>query len=218
MSLFYWNCKLIEQVHQIYSTALLISFCFFFSLQCFIGINLCFFFQVLPEVISKHMPKEAVPLILRRKVAVDAHNYSASSSSSSQPDVGAGAVAQHHELLDWPVTWRPTACTSSICDGWSQFVKDCKLEVGDFCRFRQNALDKSVFEVEITRPIKLWSRWRRRRRRRMLLLLLCCCTIWILLIQLYMWSIYWKWKLVRNYIMGRIFLNLWQYYCWGIVN
>jgi hypothetical protein len=33
-----------------------------------------------------------------------------------------------------------------------------------------------------------------------------------------MWSIYWKWKLVRNYIIGRIFLILWQYYCWGIVN
>jgi hypothetical protein len=111
-----------------------------------------FFFQVLPEVISKHLPKEAVPLILRTKVAVNAHNYSAS-SSSSQPDVG--AVAQHHELLDWPVTWRPTAGTSSICDGWSQFVKDGKLEVGDFCRFCQNALDRSVFEVEITRPIKL---------------------------------------------------------------
>jgi hypothetical protein len=112
---------------------------------------------VLPEVISKHLPKEAVPLILRRKVAVDAHNYSASSSSSSssQPGVGAVAVAQHHELLDWPVTWRPTAGTSSICDGWSQFVKDGKLEVGDFCRFCQNALDRSVFEVEITRPIKL---------------------------------------------------------------
>jgi hypothetical protein len=30
-----------------------------------------------------------------------------------------------------------------------------------------------------------------------------------LLIQLCMWSIYWKWKLLRNYIMGRIFLNLW---------
>ncbi|CAK9225886.1 unnamed protein product [Sphagnum troendelagicum] len=110
---------------------------------------------VLPEVISKHLPKEAVPLILRIKVAVNAHNYSASSSSSSsQPEVG--AVAQHHELLDWPVTWRPTAGTSSICDGWSQFVKDVKLEVGDFCRFCQNALDRSVFEVEITtRPIKL---------------------------------------------------------------
>jgi hypothetical protein len=107
---------------------------------------------VLPEVISKHLPKEAVPLILKRKVAVDAHNYSA---SSSQPDVGADAVAQHHELLDWPVTWRPTAWTSSICDGWSQFVKDGKLEVGDFCRFCQSALDRNVFEVEITRPIKL---------------------------------------------------------------
>ncbi len=115
-----------------------------------------FFFQVLPEAISKHLPKEAVPLILRTKVAVNAHNYSASSSSSSsQPDVGAGAVAQHHVQLDWPVTWRPTACTSSICDGWSQFVKDGKLEVGDFCRFHQNALDWNVFEVEITRPIKL---------------------------------------------------------------
>jgi hypothetical protein len=52
-----------------------------------------FFFQVLPEVISKHLPKEVVPLILRAKVAVDGHKYSASSSSSSQPDVGAGAVA-----------------------------------------------------------------------------------------------------------------------------
>jgi hypothetical protein len=109
---------------------------------------------VLPEVISKHLPKEAVPLILRRKVTVNAHNYSAS-SSSSQPDVGAGAVAQHHELLDWPVTWRPTACTSSICDGWSQFVKDGKLEVGDCCRFHQNALDRNLFEVAITRPIRL---------------------------------------------------------------
>jgi hypothetical protein len=108
---------------------------------------------VLPEVISKHLPKEAVPLILRRKVAVDAHNYSAS-SSSSQLDVGASAVAQHHELLDWPVTWRPTAWTSSICDGWSQFVKDGKLEVGDFYSFCQNALDRSVFEVEITRPVR----------------------------------------------------------------
>jgi len=126
---------------------------------------LCVFFQVLPELISKHLPKEAVPLILRAKVAVDGHNYSASSSSdghnysasssSSQPDVGAGAVAQHHGLSDWPVTWRPTAWTSSICDGWSQFVKDGKLEVGDFCRFRQNALDRNVFEVEVTRPIKL---------------------------------------------------------------
>ncbi len=113
-----------------------------------------FFLQVLPEVISKHLPKEAVPLILRTKLAVDGHNYSAS-SSSSQPDLGAGAVAQHHGLSDWPVTWRSTAWTSSICDGWSQFVKDCKLEVGDFCRFRQNALDGNVFEVEITRHIKL---------------------------------------------------------------
>ncbi len=113
-----------------------------------------FFFQVLPEVISKHLPKEAVPLILRAKVAVDRHKYSAS-SSSSQPDVGASAVAQHHGLADWPVTWRPTAWTSSICDGWSQFVKAGKLEVGDFCRFRQNALDRNVFEVEVTRPIKL---------------------------------------------------------------
>jgi hypothetical protein len=116
------------------------------------------FFQVLPELISKHLPKEAVPLILKAKVAVDGHNYSASSSSSSsssQPDVGAGAVAQHHGLSDWPVTWRPSAWTSSICDGWSQFVKDGKLELGDFCRFRQNALDRNVFEVEVTRPIKL---------------------------------------------------------------
>jgi len=109
---------------------------------------------VLPEVISEHLPKEAVPLILRAKLAVDGHNHSAS-SSSSQSDVGAGAVAQHHELLDWPVTWRPTARTSSICDGWSQFVKDGKLEVGDFCRFHQNALDRNLFEVQIIRPIKL---------------------------------------------------------------
>jgi hypothetical protein len=113
------------------------------------------FFQVLPEVNSKHLPKEVVPLILRAKLAVDGHNHSASSSSSSQSDVGAGAVAQHHELLDWPVTWRPTAWTSSICDGWSQFVKDGKLEVGDFCKFHQNALDRNLFEVQITRPIKL---------------------------------------------------------------
>ncbi len=113
------------------------------------------FFQVLPEAISKHLPKEAVPLILRAKVAVDGDNYSASSSSSLQPDVGAGAVAQHDGLSDWPVTWRPTAWTSSICDGWSQFVKDGKLEVGDFCRFHQNALDRNVFKVEVTRPIKL---------------------------------------------------------------
>ncbi|CAK9199537.1 unnamed protein product [Sphagnum troendelagicum] len=107
---------------------------------------------VLPEVISKHLPKEAVPLILRAKLAVHGHKYSA---SSSQSDVAAGAVAQHHELLDWPVVLRSTACTSSICDGWSQFVKDGKLEVGDCCRFHQNALDTSLFEVAITRPIKL---------------------------------------------------------------
>jgi hypothetical protein len=113
-----------------------------------------FFFQALPEVISKYLPKEAVPLILRAKVAVDGHNYSAS-SSFAQPDVGAGAVAQHDGLLDWPVTWRPTAWTSSICDGWSQFVKDGKLEVGDLCRFHQNALDGNVFEVEVIRPIKV---------------------------------------------------------------
>ncbi len=114
-----------------------------------------FFFQALPEVISKHLPKEAVPLILRAKVVVDGDNYSA--SSSSQPDlaVGAGALAQHDGLSDWPVTWRPTAWTSSICDGWSQFVKDGKLEVGDLCRFHQNALDMNVFEVEVIRPIKL---------------------------------------------------------------
>ncbi len=117
---------------------------------------MCVFFQVLPELISKHLPKEAVTLILRAKLAVDGHNHSASSSSSSsQSDVGADAVAQHHELLDWPVTWRPTAWTSSICDGWSQFVKDGKLEVGDFCRFHQNALERNLFEVQITRPIKL---------------------------------------------------------------
>jgi hypothetical protein len=145
---------LIEQINQSYSTTLLISLCFFF-LQCFIGINVRVFFQVLPEAISKHLPKEAVPLILRAKVAVDGDNYSASSSSSLQPDVGAGAVAQHDGLSDWPVTWRPTAWTSSICDGWSQFVKDGKLEVGDFCRFHQNALDRNVFKVEVTRPIKL---------------------------------------------------------------
>jgi hypothetical protein len=30
-----------------------------------------------------------------------------------------------------------------------------ELEVGDFCRFHQNALDRNVFEVEVTRPIKL---------------------------------------------------------------
>ncbi len=112
----------------------------------------CVFFQVLPEVISKHLPKEAVPLILRAKLAVDGHNYLA---SFSQSDVVAGAVAQHHELLDWPVVLRPTTCTSSICDGWSQFVKDGKLEVGDCYRFHQNALDRNLFEVAITRPIKL---------------------------------------------------------------
>jgi hypothetical protein len=123
------------------------------SFNVLLEINVCVFFQVLPEVISKHLPKEAVPLILRAKLAVDGHNHSA--SSSSQSDVGADAVAQHHELLDWPVTWRPTAWTSSICDGWSQFVKDGKLEVGDICRFHQNALDRNLFEVEITRPIKL---------------------------------------------------------------
>ncbi len=118
---------------------------------------MCVFFQVLPEVISKHMPKEAVILILRAKVAVDGHNNSASySSSSSQSDVGAaGAVAQHHGPFDWPVVWRPTAWTSSICDGWSHFVKDGKLAVGDFCRFHQNSLDRHLFEVEITRPITL---------------------------------------------------------------
>ncbi len=118
---------------------------------------MCVFFQVLPEVISKHMPKEAVILILRAKVAVDGHNNSASySSSSSQSDVGAaGAVAQHHGPFDWPVVWRPTAWTSSICDGWSHFVKDGKLAVGDFCRFHQNSLDRNLFEVEITRPITL---------------------------------------------------------------
>ncbi|CAK9199682.1 unnamed protein product [Sphagnum troendelagicum] len=104
---------------------------------------------VLPEVISKHLPKEAVHLILRAKLAVDGHNYSA---SSSQSDV---AAAKHHELLDWPVVLRPTAYTSSICDGWSQFVKDGKLEVGDCCRFHQSALDRNLFEVAITRPIKL---------------------------------------------------------------
>ncbi len=102
---------------------------------------MCVFFQVLPEVISKHLPKEAVPLILRAKLLTVC--------------VAAGAVAQHHELLDWPVVLRPTACTSSICDGWSQFVKDVKLEVGDCCRFHQNALDRNLFEVAITRPIKL---------------------------------------------------------------
>ncbi|CAK9227730.1 unnamed protein product [Sphagnum troendelagicum] len=42
--------------------------------------------QVLLEVISKHLPKQAVPLILRAKLAVDGHNHSA--SSSSQSDVG----------------------------------------------------------------------------------------------------------------------------------
>jgi hypothetical protein len=31
------------------------------------------------------------------------------------------------------------------------------LEVGDCCRFHQNALDRNLFEVAITRPIKLWS-------------------------------------------------------------
>ncbi|CAK9876898.1 unnamed protein product [Sphagnum jensenii] len=108
---------------------------------------------VLPEIISKHLPKEAVILILRAKVAVDGHNNSA---SSSQSDVGAaGAVAQHREPLDWPVIWRPTAWTPSICDGWSHFVKDGKLAVGDFCRFHQNSLDRNLFEVEITRPITL---------------------------------------------------------------
>jgi len=111
--------------------------------------NVCVFYQVLPEVISKHLPKEAVHLILRAKLAVNGHNYSA---SSSQSDV---AAAQHHELLDWPVVLRPTAYTSCICDGWSQFVKDGKLEVGDCCRFHQNALDRNLFEVAITRPIKL---------------------------------------------------------------
>jgi len=146
---------LIEQVNQSYSTTLLISFCFF-SFNVLLESMFVCFFQVLPELISKHLPKEVVPLILRTKVAVDGHNYSASSSSSSsQLDVGAGAVAQHHALSDWPVTWRPTTGTSSICDGWSQFVKDGKLEVGDFCRFRQNTLDRNVFEVEVTRPIKL---------------------------------------------------------------
>jgi hypothetical protein len=40
------------------------------------------------------------------------------------------------------------------------------LAVGDFCRFHQNSLDKNLFEVEITRPITLWSRWRRGRRRK----------------------------------------------------
>jgi hypothetical protein len=112
---------------------------------------------VLPEVISKHLPKEAVTLILRAKVAVDGHNNNSasSSSSSSQSDVGAGAVAQHQEPLDWPVVWRPTARISSIRDGWSHFVKDGKLAVGDFCRFHQNSLDKNLFEVEITRPITL---------------------------------------------------------------
>ncbi len=113
---------------------------------------MCVFFQVLPEVINKHLPKEAFSLILRATVALDGHNYAA---SSSQSDVAAGAVAQHHKLLDWPVVLRPTAGTSSICDGWSQFVKDCKLEVGDCCRFHQNALDTNLFEVAITRPIKL---------------------------------------------------------------
>jgi hypothetical protein len=29
-----------------------------------------------------------------------------------------------------------------------------------------------------------------------------------------MWSIDWKWKLVCNYIMGRIVLYLWQCCCW----
>jgi hypothetical protein len=145
---------LIEQVNQSYSTTLLISFCFFFPSMFYWTQCVLFSFQVLPEVISKHLPKETVPLILRAKVAVDGHYYS-SSSSSSQPDVGAGVVAQHHGLSDWPVIWRPTAWTSSICDGWSQFVKDGKLEVGDFCRFRQNALDKNVFQVEVSRPIKL---------------------------------------------------------------
>jgi hypothetical protein len=119
------------------------------------------FFQVLPEIISKHLPKEAVTLILRAKVVVDhGHNNSASSSSSSssfssQSDVGAVAVAQHQEPIDWPVVWRPTARTSSLCDGWSHFVKDGKLAVGDFCRFHQNSLDNNLFEVQITRPIKL---------------------------------------------------------------
>jgi hypothetical protein len=146
---------LIEQVNESYSTILLIFFCFFFPSMFYWTQCVLFFYQVLPEVISKHLPKEAVPLILRTKVAVDGHNYLASSSSSSQPDVGASAVAQHHGLSDWPVTWRPTAWTSSICDGWSQFVKHGKLEVGDFCRFCHNALDRNVFEVEVTRPIKL---------------------------------------------------------------
>jgi hypothetical protein len=49
------------------------------------------------------------------------------------------------------------------------------LEVGDFCRFHQNALERNLFEVQITRPIKLWFRWRRIR----MLLPLCCCTLWI---------------------------------------
>ncbi len=118
----------------------------------------CVFFQVLPEVISKHLPKEAVTLILRAKVAVDGHNISAaasSSTSSPHSGVGAGAIAQHNEPIDWPVVWRPTAWTSSICEGWSHFVKDGKLAVGDFCRFHQNSLDKNLFEVEITRPITL---------------------------------------------------------------
>jgi hypothetical protein len=129
---------------------------FFFHFNVLLESMCVCFFQVLPEVISKHLPKEAVTLILRAKVAVDGHNNSApSSSTSSQSDVGAGAAAQHHEPLDWPVVWRPTARTSSICDGWSQFVKDGQLAVGDFCRFHQNSLDKNLFEVEITRPITL---------------------------------------------------------------
>ncbi len=114
---------------------------------------------MLPEIISKHLPKEAVTLILRAKVVVDGHNNSASSSFSSSPssqsNVGAVAVAQHPDPLDWPVVWRPTARTSSLCDGWSHFVKHGQLAVGDFCRFHQNSLDKNRFEVQITRPIKL---------------------------------------------------------------
>ncbi|CAM6011503.1 unnamed protein product [Sphagnum balticum] len=36
-----------------------------------------------------------------------------------------------------------------------KFVKDGKLQVGDCCRFHQNALDRNLFEVAITRPIRL---------------------------------------------------------------
>jgi hypothetical protein len=67
------------------------------------------------------------------------------------------------------------------------------LAVGDFCRFHQNSLDKNLFEVEITRPITLWSRWRRRRPRRprmLLLLHMLLHNMTLINSVQYMWSIY----------------------------